>query len=284
MPKASKASRSAPATQPAQPEKTTKRQASPNGGQGSGQARPLADNFIRVWAPTLITALFIITFNVQAFEIPSGSMEKTLLVGDHVLVDRTRFSPATSWAGPILPYRHPRDGDVVVFMSVITPDLHLVKRVIGVPGDRIHLVNQVVYRNGVALKEPYAEHTAGMQSPEIDNFPRLGVPQPCGPDCGATPQWASALSQYVQHGDLVVPPHHYFVMGDNREDSYDSRYWGFVPERNLIGRPLLIYWSYKAHEQDQTTISLSRRMRSFFSELIHFPFRSRWGRTLHLVR
>ncbi len=247
-------------------------------------AKPLAENFIRVWAPTLITALFIITFNVQAFEIPSGSMEKTLLVGDHVLVDRVRFSPKTSWVDGMMPYRHPRDGDVVVFMSVITPDLHLVKRVIGVPGDHIKLVNQVVYRNGVRVNEPYITHNPDDQVPVVDNFPTLGVPPPCGNTCGATPQWAASYKQYVHNGQLVVPPRHYFVMGDNRENSYDSRYWGFVPARNLIGRPLLVYWSYRAKERDEGYANMGQRMQSFFSTLIHFPFRSRWGRTLHLVR
>lgn len=244
----------------------------------SRTAKPLADNFIRVWAPTLITALFIITFNVQAFEIPSGSMEKTLLVGDHVLVDRVRYSPASHWLKPVVPYHHPRDGDVVVFMSVVTPNLHLVKRIMGVPGDRLRLVHKVVYRNGVALKEPYAIHMAGVHEPAVDNFPAIGPPD------GSTPQWDAIWNKYVHKGVLVVPPRHYFVMGDNRENSYDSRYWGFVPARNLIGRPLIVYWSYRAHERDQGYANMGQRLRSFFSTLIHFPFRSRWGRTLHLIR
>ncbi len=239
--------------------------------------RPLAENFVRIWAPTLVTALFIITFNVQAFEIPSGSMEKTLKIGDHVLVDRIRFAPAARYMHGIVPYRRLRHGDIVVFMSVVQPDLHLVKRVIGLPGDRIRLVNKVVFRNGVALKEPYAIHQPGID-PGRDDFPTQGLPY------GATPQWTATYSQYVHNGWLVVPPGHFFVMGDNRDISYDSRYWGFVPDRNLIGRPVIVYWSYRAHERDNGYANMGQRMRSFFSTLIHFPVRTRWLRTFHLVR
>lgn len=246
-------------------------------------ARAWQESFFRVWIPTLVVALFIITFNLQAFEIPSASMENTLLIGDHLLVDRVRFSPPARW-GPELPYRAPRDGDVVVFMSVTEPDLHLVKRVIGVPGDRIHMEDKIVYRNGQRLNEPYAVHApmpgCGPYIPEEagrDDFP-AEVP------AEATPEWAATYSRYVQGNDLVVPPKSYFVMGDNRECSFDSRYWGFVPQANMIGRPTIVYWSYRSTEADYELTGIGPRVRGVLSALIHAPERTRWSRTFHLVR
>lgn len=241
--------------------------------------RSLSDNFLRVWAPTLVTALFIITFNVQAFEIPSPSMENTLLVGDHVLVDRVRFAPASNYLHGIEPYRPLQHGDIVVFMSVIQPGLHLVKRVMGVPGDHLKLVHKIVYRNGVALNEPYVYHTDNY-NPARDDWPNSG---PLASE--RTPEWVQDPSKYMQNGEVVVPPGHYFMMGDNRDVSYDSRYWGFVPEQNLIGRPVLIYWSYKSTASDYpTNSSVGDRISSLISVLIHFPVRTRWERTLRRVR
>lgn len=244
-------------------------------------ARTARENFIRVWAPTLVTALFIITFNVQAFEIPSGSMENTLLIGDHLLVDRVRFAPESHYLDGLVPYRGLQHGDIVVFMSVLQPGLHLVKRVIGVPGDHIKLVNKVVYRNGAALDEPYARRTpvdcfAPVNDPARDNWPNGGpLPQE---------DWAEPKEHFIQNGEVVVPPHSYFMMGDNRLCSYDSRYWGFVPEKNLIGRPIIIYWSYQSTESDYQYSDMADRIKSLFSVIAHFPTRTRWSRTLRLVR
>lgn len=248
----------------------------------TAKTKPLSENFIRVWAPTLVAALFIITFNVQAFEIPSSSMEKTLLIGDHLLVDRVRFAPPSGYLHGLEPYRPLEHGDVVVFMSPVQSGLHLVKRVIGLPGDRLKLVNGEVYRNGVALNEPYVMHypvdcDAPLVDPARDNWPNGGMLEL------TTPQWAAAQGLYVHDGAVTIPPGHYFMMGDNRLCSYDSRYWGFVPEANLIGRPSIIYWSYKSAESDYDTTGVTR-ISDWVSVLFHFPTRTRWERSFHIVR
>lgn len=243
---------------------------------------PLAESFLRVWIPTLVVALFIITFVVQPFDIPSASMENTLLIGDHLLADRVRLSPPAPWAAHLLPYHTLQHGDIVVFMSTpadasAPPGTHIVKRLIGLPGDRIKLVHGVVYRNGLALVEPYAIHSGGYE-PARDDWPNGG------PLFETAPEWQAALPQYLVDGELVVPPGKYFCMGDNRDDSLDSRYWGFVPLANLIGRPSVIYWSYQSSESDYEAQGMGDRLGGLLSVLIHAPTRTRWTRTLHIPR
>ncbi len=252
------------------------------------RAKPLRESFIRVWAPTLVAAIFISTFNVQAFEIPSGSMEKTLLIGDHLLVDRIRFAPPPHWLPGVLPYRPVRHGDIIVFMTPVRSEkgVHLVKRVIGLPGDRIRLVNGVVYRNGRSLREPYALRqpvgcNATLPNPALQNWPDGG---PLG---YTTERWAATEGQYIHDGQVVVPPGHYFVMGDNRLCSFDSRYWGFVPQANIIGRPELVYWSYRSKASQYGLPghgNIAASVESWPSVLWHLPTRTRWERTFHIVR
>src|SRR6202166_4436006 len=184
--------------------------------------------FLASLAAVLVTGLFIITFVLQAFEIPSSSMENTLLIGDHVFVNRVQFAPATHWMGPLLPYREIRRQDIVVFLSPAEPGLYVVKRVIGIPGDRIHLRSGVVFRNGEKLDEPYVIHKGGEASynPYRDNFPAVAPTE----FSNVTPDWELALPQHVQGDDVVIPPNSYFGMGDNRDVSLDSRYWGFIPQ------------------------------------------------------
>jgi signal peptidase I len=241
--------------------------------------------FISSIAVVLVVGLFIITFNLQAFEIPSSSMEQTLLIGDHVFVDRVSFAPKTPWLGPLEPYRAPRHGDIVVFLSLTDPGMYIVKRIIGVPGDHIHLRNGVVYRNGVALNEPYTHHCldAG-QCPEAafdrnyrENFPAV----PAG---GATPEWHATVHNYIQGDDVVVPPDRFFAMGDNRDVSYDSRYWGFIPKENIIGRPMFIYWSFQTPADQVNKTALSERLAFVGHVVLHFFGETRWNRTFHLVR
>ncbi|HXR96952.1 MAG TPA: signal peptidase I [Terriglobales bacterium] len=248
---------------------------------------PLAETFLRVWIPTLVVALFIITFVVQPFDIPSGSMENTLLIGDHLLADRVRLSPPPNdWTRVLLPYRGLQHGDIVVFLATqndtappinTPPGEHVVKRLIGLPGDHIKLVHGVVYRNGQALVEPYAIHTGGYD-PGRDDWPNGGTP------LETAPGWQAALPQYLQDGAVVVPPGQYFCMGDNRDNSLDSRYWGFVPEANLIGRPSVIYWSYQSDESDYLAQGMGDRIAGLLSVIIHAPTRTRWSRTLRLPR
>src|ERR1700675_1057029 len=226
---------------------------------------------------TVVIAVFVITFVVQAFQIPSPSMENTLLVGDYLLVNKLCYGQG-SVGDYFMPYRRVRRGDIVVFHYPVNPSQHFVKRVIGVPGDRVRLVNKQVFVNEVPLKEPYAHFSRPSNDSFRDSFPRLDVA------AGETPEWWVQLRKLVEDGQLIVPQGHYFVMGDNRDDSYDSRYWGFVPQGNIIGRPLLIYWSVK--EADSEAVppnSFGGRLDHFAYAVTHIFQITRWHRTLRLV-
>ena len=239
--------------------------------------------FLSSLAAVLVTGLFIITFVMQAFEIPSSSMEDTLLIGDHVFVNRVQFAPKTSWVGPLFPYRDPRRGEIVVFLH---PDqayagTYVVKRIIGVPGDRIHLRNGVVYRNGVALDEPYVLHDRDNPSDTYRNsFPT----EPPSDGDGLSVNWSVDLASHIQGGDLVVPPDNFFAMGDHRGVSLDSRYWGFIPRANVIGRPMFIYWSFETPEGQYTKTSWGERIGFLGKVVLHFFDETRWKRTLQVVK
>lgn len=237
--------------------------------------------FLASLAAVLVTGLFIITFILQAFEIPSSSMEKTLLIGDHVFVNREQFAPRTRWMGPLLPYGQIRRGDIVVFLSPAEPGLYVVKRIMGIPGDRIHLRDAVVYRNGEKLDEPYVIHqSAGGDNPYRDNFPAV-APSDFN---NLYPEWQMTMKQNIQGEDLVVPQGHYFAMGDNRDVSYDSRFWGFIPQENVIGRPMFIYWSFETAPNEYLETGVSQRVGNVVHKIIHFFDETRWRRTFRLVR
>jgi signal peptidase I len=236
----------------------------------------------------LAVGLFLMTFVFQNYVIPSGSMEKTLLVGDHVLVDRITLAPPAKWM-PLVHYRDVQRGDIIVFYkpNPETPDLVLVKRCIGIPGDKIHLEGGVVYLNGVAQNEPYAtlphndtRDTDDMYQQTRDDFPRYGVPP------GSTEMWAQDEPSHILNGDLVVPPGKVFAMGDNREHSLDGRFWGFVPRENIMGRPLFNYWSYEAtaDEMAPENPTIGTRIGSFLTTALHFFDKTRWKRTLHPIK
>lgn len=232
---------------------------------------------------TLVLGLFALTFIFENFVIPSSSMASTLQVGDHVMVDREAFAPSTRWM-PFLPYRQVRRGDVVVFYKPIPEadgeHIPLVKRVVGIPGDRIHLRNGVVYLNEAAQNEPYAaKPTADIYDPYIDDFP--SVPPAGHP--GVTAAWSVLLPESMQGDDLVVPAGHYFMMGDNRDRSLDSRFWGFVPRKNILGQPLFVYWSFDGPENDELKPSLSEQAGTMAHEMLHFFDKTRWSRTLHRI-
>ena len=239
--------------------------------------------FLASLAAVLVTGLFIITFVMQAFEIPSSSMENTLLIGDHVFVNRIQFAPKTSWLGPALPYRDVKRGDIVVFLH---PDPHdagtyVVKRIIGLPGDHIHLRNGVVYRNGEELKEPYVIHSdPGLPNPYRDNFPAV----PPSEGSNVYPNWEEELPSHIQGDDIVVPPDRYFGMGDNRDVSLDSRFWGFIPRQNVVGRPMFIYWSFETPSGQWLKTSFGDRLAFLSHVIIHFFDETRWRRTLQMVR
>jgi signal peptidase I len=230
---------------------------------------------------TVILALFGTTFVVQAFKIPSPSMEPTLMVGDHVLVNKFIFGGTRAWYEKILPYRPLKRGDIIVFKFPYADHQHFVKRVIGLPGDHVKLVDQKVYVNGKLLNEPYVVHDpAAGYDPLNYSFPPVGDQFLTA---GMQPEWARDIHKYIQGGELVVPPNEYFAMGDNRDHSLDSRYWGFVDRTAIMGRPFLIYWSIKANASDYGQSTFLQRLASTFYTLLHLPEKTRWGRMLHTV-
>ena len=230
---------------------------------------------IAEWAVTIILLLFGTTTLVQAFVIPTGSMEDSLLIGDHLLVDKLSYAPAGPVSVHLLPYEQPKHGDIIVFRYPVDIKQTFVKRVIGVPGDRIRLVNKQVYRNGEKLYEPYTFFKTDYIDPYRDNFPAMPNMQVLG-------RGVDMLEHNLVDGEVVVPPDCYFAMGDNRDLSLDSRYWGFVPRENIVGKPLIIYWSYDASTEALAgpTISIDH----IVDLLEHFFSKTRWRRTFKLVR
>ncbi|MBV9763250.1 MAG: signal peptidase I [Acidobacteriaceae bacterium] len=238
-------------------------------------------NGIAEWALTILLLLFGTTTLCQAFVIPTGSMEDTLLVGDHLLVDKLAYAPASSMSRRFLPYEDPQHGDIIVFRY--PPDIQqtLVKRLIGLPGDRIRISNGVVYRNGKRLNEPYVYHKYAYDA-TLDNFP-----WPCCrpvKEESALKAQQQMLEQDVSSGEVIVPEDYYFGMGDNRDNSSDSRYWGFIPRDNVIGKPFLIYWSYRASTEDLTGETPGSLLTHGVDLAQHFFTRTRWDRTLRVVR
>jgi signal peptidase I len=227
---------------------------------------------------TVVIAVFVVTFVVQAFQIPSESMENTLLIGDYLLVDKLHFG-AGSFGDKIIPYRQVQRGDIVVFHYPVDPSVHFVKRVVGVPGDKIRLIHKKVYVNGVALNEPYVRYFLPPREYR-DEFPKLDL----GVMEGVTGTWWQEMQKLVVDNQLIVPEGNYFVMGDNRDDSLDSRYWGFVPRENVVGRPLLIYWSMRKPEQPPGQLTASDKLKRFLYAMSHILQITRWDRTLQLVK
>jgi signal peptidase I len=230
-------------------------------------------------AATIVIAVFVVTFLAQAFTIPSESMEGTLLIGDYLLVDKFTYGDGGIFRH-LLPYRKIERQDIVVFHYPVNPKQHFVKRVVGVPGDRIRLINKKVFVNGTPLVEPYTQYIGEDYQPFRDDFPRTDVP-----GYGVTAQWWGQMRKLVEDHQLIVPEGHYFVLGDNRDDSQDSRYWGFVPRENIIGRPLVIYWSARNLNNDLPgSPTVSDRLYHFAYAVTHLFQITRWERTLRRVR
>jgi len=241
----------------------------------AGIGAPAPRGFIGEWVVTIILLLFGTTTIVQAFVIPTGSMEDTLLVGDHLLVDKLAYAPSGSMTRNLLPYEKVRRGDIIVFRYPVDIKQTFIKRVMGVAGDRIHLENKKVFLNGHLLYEPYAVHKTDYVDQYRDNFPT-------DPDSRLFPPAQSMLEHNVVNGNVVVPPGYYFAMGDNRDLSLDSRYWGFVPRENIIGKPLVIYWSYNASTEELSNPAVT--FNHLFDIATHFITKTRWNRALRLIR
>ena len=267
----------------------------PNSPPSEAQPAPIEDKVeetpyeaVASICSVLVIGLFILYFLAQNYVIPSGSMEKTLLIGDHLLVDRITFAPPTKWM-PLVHYREPRRNDIVVFFKPVTDKngdhMILVKRLIGVPGDHIHLRNGIVIINGVAQDQPHAEPTTPENHQDfLDEFPSVPpVPTP-DPNLGTPEAWAVDFPNHIENGDLVVPSGMYFMMGDNRHNSLDSRYWGFMPRENIIGRPLFNYWSFKTSEDQYEQTGIGSTIAWMGHVALHFFSGTRWKRTLHLIQ
>lgn len=202
---------------------------------------------------TAIIALFATTFVVQAFKIPTGSMESNLLIGDHLLVNKFIYGIHSGFWSKFLAYKDLERGDVIVFKYPNNPEVAYVKRLIGKPGDTIEMFGRTVHVNGQPIKEDYV-------------------------------QYIDPGSIYEHYGPYHVPEDHYFAMGDNRDNSQDSRFWGFVPRENIIGKALVIYWSYETPRDEYLQTSLGDRLRQFTDVFLNFFTKTRWRRTLKVIR
>ena len=219
-------------------------------------------------------------FVAEATVIPTGSMEQTILIGDHVFLNKLLYGPLlpyTPWRLPAL--RTVRQGDIVAFRYPLNPSVMFVKRVIAVGGDVICVDKKRVTVNGVALTEPYVQYQSAMIFPLRDDFPpsvaQIGsMPAAWGLD----PAWARVMPNFIRDDGLHVPAGKLFVMGDNRDNSLDSRFWGFVPEANVVGKPLFIYWSFDAPKEAWTESDLGTRLKYDVSILRNFFSRTRWSR------
>jgi signal peptidase I len=238
----------------------------------------LLDTF-RSLLSIIVIALFVLTFIVQPFRIPSESMEKTLLVGDFLLVNKAVYGGPGIWQW-LLPYEDVKRDDVIVFHFPLDGSDHVVKRVVAVPGDHIHLQNGIVFLNGQKQSEPFAVFEGGFQDNYRDQFPAKLYTDP-----GVDTQWWMQLRHDVQNGELVVPPGVFFVLGDNRNHSRDSRYWGFVPRANVVGLPMVVYFSlHEASATDARTLPddrLGLEKKSPLDTVMDFARWSRMFRVIH---
>ena len=214
----------------------------------------------------VILALFIRTFVVQAFKIPTGSMENNLLIGDHLLVNKFVFGPsASALEKAVMPLGTIRRGDVVVFKYPEEPERDFIKRIIGLPGDTIQLRNKKVFVNDTPLDEPYVHFL-----------------EP--PGAGNSLSEVTSLDVRENFGPVTVTADHYFAMGDNRDNSADSRYWGFLPRDYVKGKALIIYWSYEGEREDYEEKGVADTVKGLGSVFAHFFTRTRWDRMLHQIR
>jgi len=232
-------------------------------------------NAIAEWTITILLLLFGTTALVQAFVIPTGSMEDTLLIGDHLLVDKLSYAPAGPLSQYLLPYTPVKRGDIIVFRYPVDTKQTFVKRVIGVPGDHIRIINKQLWLNGKPIQEPYKIHKTFYLDSYRDNFPS-------DPNTNVDERAIDMLRKHVVNGEVVVPPMNYFAMGDNRDGSLDSRYWGFVPRENIIGKPLLVYWSFDSPTEDLVNSGVD--LRHLWDIVRNFGSKTRWKRTFMMIR
>ena len=252
--------------------------APPAGSEKKPDSEPGLMSGLQSLATTIVIAVFVITFVVQAFQIPSESMEKTLLVGDYLLVDKAHYANSGMW-GWLLPYRRINRQDIIVFRYPVNPQQHFVKRVVGVPGDHVRLVNKHVFVNGIRQEDEYATFNWDQHDKFRDSFPNGGL------FAGriASP-WFVQAQKLVEDGQLIIPEGSYFVLGDNRDDSYDSRYWGLVPADHIVGRPLLIYWSIGQVPPGDGESPTSGKLSTLAYNIVESVKELRWKRMFRIPR
>jgi signal peptidase I len=213
----------------------------------------------------VILALFVRTFAVQAFKIPTGSMENNLLIGDHLLVNKFLFAPtASAPERALLPVREVRRGDVIVFKFPEDPERDFVKRVIGLPGEKLEMREKRIYINDKLLDEPYVHFLEPPSAPSAFHE-------------------TTSTDLRERYGPVTVPVDQYFMMGDNRDNSQDSRYWGFLPRSFVKGRALMVYWSYEAGPEAYQEEGLAARLRGLVSVALNFFTGTRWSRLFHQI-
>lgn len=250
----------------------------PSAAQRPAHAHSGGMNSLQSLAITIVIAVFVIAFIVQAFQIPSPSMEKTLLVGDYLLVDKAHDGHSMFWRW-LMPYEPVRRQDIIVFRYPLDPRQHFVKRVVAVPGDRVRLIDKHVYVNGVRQDDAYATFRWNQLDGFRDNFPDGDLMV-----LGMSSAWYLQIQKLRENGELIVPEGSYFVLGDNRDDSSDSRYWGFVPEENIVGRPLVIYWSVLRSAPVAANGLPSDKLSSLAYDVAHVLQGLRWHRMLRTVQ
>jgi signal peptidase I len=223
------------------------------GGAALGFHKSTVREYFESIVITAIIALFATTFVVQAFKIPTGSMESNLLIGDHLLVNKFIYGLHSGFLSKLFPYKEPTRGDVIVFKYPNSPEVAYVKRLMGMPGDKIEMKGRTLYVNGQALSEGYT-------------------------------QYIDSRSIYDHYGPYQVPPGHYFAMGDNRDNSQDSRFWGSVPRDYILGKALVIYWSFETPRDEYLQTSVPDRVKQFADVFLNFFTKTRWRRTFRIIR
>ncbi|HUA92194.1 MAG TPA: signal peptidase I [Terracidiphilus sp.] len=225
---------------------------------------------------TIVIALFLLTFVLQPLLIPSESMERTLLVGDFLLFNKQVYAPSSSLSRWLMPYRPVERGDIIVFHHPKPP--LLVKRVIGLPGDHLRIDDGRVIVNGVPLDEPYAAFEPAPPNDFRDNFPAKVYTDP-----QVDPDWWRQMQSLTRNGELVVPRGEYFVLGDNRNHSSDSRYWGFVPLQAIVARPLVIYFSLTRPSSTDVQQAADDRLGHERELAVRLAGFARWRRIFQVV-
>ncbi|RPI27634.1 MAG: signal peptidase I [Acidobacteria bacterium] len=234
--------------------------------QKEGQQHSTLREYYVTTVVMTIFALFVTTYVVHPMTVPTPSMEPTIMVGDRLLIDK--FTVRNSFLPPVpgTPEHEIRRGDIIVFKFPKQPEVLYVKRAIGLPGDTVEIRSKNVYINGQQLDEPYKVHSDPNVYPADPSHFYIGE------------------GQRDNLSPVTIPPGHYFMMGDNRDDSADSRYFGLLPRDHIVGRPLIVFWSYEDERDAYLRTSTPEVLKLYAERVIYFFTRTRWSRMFRVVR